>query len=189
MQGELDAAWIDTGQVMWIYKHFLLDSSRWSGTAAIATMCAGIQGRFWDLHHLLFEDPEAWTHRGAGETLDDFGATLSQAGDSGWQAVALPPEVEAGHALLDDLDALPLSPLAAFDEGDYRECRAATGLDLIEMFMAQVQGVVRGTPTFVIWHRDYGLLAQPVVGSLPAEQFRSVFEQIFAQLAALEAAG
>ena len=189
VQEELDAAWIDTGQVMWIYKHFLLDSSRWSGTAAIATMCAGIQGRFWDLHHLLFEDPEAWTHRGVGETLDDFGATLARAGDFGWQAAALPSEVEAGHALLDDLDSLSLSPSATFDEDDYRECRAATGTDLIEMFMAQVQGVVRGTPTFVIWHRDYGLLAQPVVGSLPAEQFRSVFEQIFAQLAALEAAG
>ena len=189
VQAELDAAWVDTGRVMWIYKHFLLDSSRWSGTAAIATMCAGIQGRFWDLHHLLFEDPEAWTHRGVGETLDDFGTTLSQVGDAGWQAAALPPEVEAGHALLDNLDALSLSPLPTFDEDDYQECRAATGMDLIEMFMAQVQGVVRGTPTFVIWHRDYGLLAQPVVGSLPAEQFRSVFEQIFAQLAALEAAG
>lgn len=189
VQEELDAAWIDTGRIMWIYKHFLLDSSQWSGTAAIATICAGVQGRFWDLHHLLFEDPAAWSHRDVDEAMDNFGATLSQAGDSDWHLASLPSEVEAGHALLDDLAVLPLSPLAIFDEAAYKECRASTGLDLINMFMAQVQGVVRGTPTFVIWHRDYGLLAQPVVGALPVEQFQSVFEQIFAQLAALEAAG
>ena len=189
VQEELDAAWIDTGRIMWIYKHFLLDSSQWSGTAAIATICAGVQGRFWDLHHLLFEDPAAWSHRDVDEAMDNFGATLLQAGDSDWHLASLPSEVEAGHALLDDLAVLPLSPPPTFDEAAYRECRATTGLDLINMFMAQVQGVVRGTPTFVIWHRDYGLLAQPVVGALPVEQFQSVFEQIFAQLAALEAAG
>ena len=188
VQEELDAAWVDTGQVMWVYKHFLLDSSQWSGTAAIATICAGVQGRFWDLHHLLFEDPAVWSHREVGQVLDDFGATLSQAGDAGWHLASLPPEVEAGHALLDNL-ALPLSSLATFDEAAYKECRTATGMDLIDMFMVQVQGVVRGTPTFVIWHRDYGLLAQPVVGALPVEQFQSVFDQIFAQLVALEAAG
>ena len=189
VQEGLDVAWVDTGQIMWIYKHFLLDSSQWSGTAAIATMCAGVQGRFWDLHHLLFEDPAAWSHRGVDEALDNFGAILSQTEAADWHLASLPPEVEAGHALLDDLAVLPLSPPAAFDEEAYQECRATTSMELIDMFMAQVQGVVRGTPTFVIWHRDYGLLVQPIVGALPVEQFQSVFEQIFAQLAALEAAG
>lgn len=189
VQESLDASWVDSGKVMWIYKHFLLNSSSWSGDGAVATMCAGLQGRFWDLHRLLFEDPNAWTHREVQKSLDNFGSVLFEAAPDGWQMASLPEAVERGEAVLDDLSDLEFFPRLEFDEQSYQACRKATNTDLITLSMAQVQGVVRGTPTFIIWHRDYGLLAQPVVGSLPSEQFQSVFEQIFAQLSSLDSSG
>ncbi len=45
----------------YVYKDFPLVSLHpQAGLAAEAAKCAGDQGRYWDMHHKLFQNPQAW---------------------------------------------------------------------------------------------------------------------------------
>jgi protein-disulfide isomerase len=60
-QPELDKRFVDTGEVRWVVKHFPLGSHPHAPVAAAAAECAGDQGQFWPMHHLLFERMEQWS--------------------------------------------------------------------------------------------------------------------------------
>lgn len=53
-------SYVDTGQVYLIYRHFpVIDQNtarKESHDAALASMCAGEQGMFWEYHDVLFEN-------------------------------------------------------------------------------------------------------------------------------------
>jgi len=66
-QPELDKRFVDTGQVMWVVKHFPLRIHPHAPVAAAAAECAGDQGKFWLMHHLLYERSEQWS---AGNDAD-----------------------------------------------------------------------------------------------------------------------
>jgi protein-disulfide isomerase len=57
----LDKKFVETGQVLWVAKHFPLRSHPHAPVAAAAAECAGAQGKFWAMHHLLFERVEQWS--------------------------------------------------------------------------------------------------------------------------------
>jgi len=48
------------GRVRLQFRHFPLKTHRWSSMAALAADCAGVQGRFWEYHDLLFENQKEW---------------------------------------------------------------------------------------------------------------------------------
>ncbi|KKU58828.1 MAG: DsbA-like protein thioredoxin domain-containing protein [Candidatus Wolfebacteria bacterium GW2011_GWE2_47_12] len=48
-------------QVQFIFRHFPLQSHQHARTAAIAAEAAGRQGRFWEMHDMLFERQEEWS--------------------------------------------------------------------------------------------------------------------------------
>jgi len=48
-------------RVLWVGKHFPLRMHPQAPVAAAAAECAGEQGRFWAMHHRLFEHLEQWT--------------------------------------------------------------------------------------------------------------------------------
>jgi protein-disulfide isomerase len=60
-QPTLDKRFVETGEVMWVVKHFPLRIHPHAPAAAAAAECAGNQGKFWDMHHLLFERMEQWS--------------------------------------------------------------------------------------------------------------------------------
>jgi protein-disulfide isomerase len=60
-QPVLDKKFVETGQVRWVVKHFPLRSHLHAPVAAAAAECAGDQGKFWAMHHLLFERAEQWS--------------------------------------------------------------------------------------------------------------------------------
>jgi protein-disulfide isomerase len=60
-QPTLDKQFVDTGDVMWVMKHFPLRMHPHAPVAAAAAECAGDQGKFWAMHHLLFERMEQWS--------------------------------------------------------------------------------------------------------------------------------
>jgi protein-disulfide isomerase len=69
-QPELDKRFVKTGEVLWVAKHFPLRIHPHAPVAAAAAECAGDQGKFWAMHHRLFEQTEQWS------TGDDPDAAL-----------------------------------------------------------------------------------------------------------------
>jgi protein-disulfide isomerase len=66
VQSVLDQRFVDTGEVLWVFKHLPLKEHAQSAAAAAAAECAAEQNRFWEMHHLLFEHQERW----AGDATD-----------------------------------------------------------------------------------------------------------------------
>ena len=53
----LKAAYVDTGKVKMAFKHLPLPMHAQAKPAAVAAECAARQGRFWEMHDRLFENP------------------------------------------------------------------------------------------------------------------------------------
>ncbi len=187
----LETEFVATRKVMWVYKHFPLDIHPHAPFAAEAAMCAGEQGRFWQMHEILFDNLENWAHSDYATSLLAYGSSLADSA-FGLVQVGIPEQFRSGTEFPSNVDWLDLwdqTDLAPFDEAAYAACLGGNHYeDMISQGMADVSSIIRGTPTFLIWHRQYGALAQPIVGSLEKETFANVFDQIFTQLAALEGA-
>lgn len=57
--GALRAEYIETGKAYYVFKDLPV-TSRQGALAAQAAECGGVQGRYWELHNLLFAEPGAW---------------------------------------------------------------------------------------------------------------------------------
>jgi protein-disulfide isomerase len=62
----IDEALVDTGEVLWVFKHLPLEIHPGALSAAVAAECAADQGLFWEMHDLLFASAARW----AGEGVD-----------------------------------------------------------------------------------------------------------------------
>ena len=70
---------IDSGVVRWRYRDFPLDQiHRHARSAAHAAACADEQGKYWEMHRLLYENQPAWGAAGSAASL--FGGYARQAG-------------------------------------------------------------------------------------------------------------
>jgi len=49
--------YVDTGKVLYVFRHFPLDSHPDAPAAGAAAACAGRQGKFWEMHDRFFETP------------------------------------------------------------------------------------------------------------------------------------
>jgi protein-disulfide isomerase len=73
----LDEQFVDTGDVMWIFKHFPVQSTHpYAFPAAIFAQCVGEQGKFWEVHHLLFERMGEWAGANSQTIFDEIAADL-----------------------------------------------------------------------------------------------------------------
>ena len=61
VQPMLNTEFIETGKVMWVFKHFPLAIHPQAPAAAAAAECAAEQGHFWAMHDMLFESQELWS--------------------------------------------------------------------------------------------------------------------------------
>ncbi|MBN1640072.1 MAG: thioredoxin domain-containing protein [Anaerolineae bacterium] len=75
-QPALDERFVETGEIMWVYKHLLLQEYPQGPAAAAAAECAGDQGKFWEMHDLLFEAQETWSVDEPGPVLLDLAAQV-----------------------------------------------------------------------------------------------------------------
>lgn len=61
------------GKVRFTFKHFPLERMHhYARPAAIASECAGRQGKFWELHDLFYDDQNAWPNDGFEKQLAGY---------------------------------------------------------------------------------------------------------------------
>jgi protein-disulfide isomerase len=60
-QPVLDETFVDTDEVMWVFKHFPLNIHPQAEAAGVAAECAADQQKFWEMHDLLFTNVEQWS--------------------------------------------------------------------------------------------------------------------------------
>jgi len=56
----LDAEYVQTGKVRWIFVNFPLPMHPNATPAAEVAMCAAKQGKFWPVHDLIFRNQKTW---------------------------------------------------------------------------------------------------------------------------------
>lgn len=69
---DVKARLIDTGKVRWRYRDFPLSIHDFSRVAAHAAACANDQGKFWQVHHLLYEGQPDWAGGGGAGTIRNY---------------------------------------------------------------------------------------------------------------------
>jgi len=101
---QLDEKYIKTGKVKYLFRPIVLPQHRQAQKATEAAECAGDQGRYWEMHDLLFAQQSLWaekpdavnTFKGFAQKLGLDGATFQQCLDSGKYANV--PTENAGDA-------------------------------------------------------------------------------------------
>jgi protein-disulfide isomerase len=75
-QPALDDQYVDTGEVMWVFKHLPLQIHPQALAAATAAECAGDQEAFWGMHDLLFGRVDDWAVEPPDAALIDLAGEL-----------------------------------------------------------------------------------------------------------------
>jgi len=61
VSAEIMRDYVDAGKVRFAYLNFPLTQHQNARPAAEAAMCAGAQGRFWEMHDAIFADQDKWS--------------------------------------------------------------------------------------------------------------------------------
>ena len=70
-QPALDKEFVDSGKVMWVFKHFPLSIHPQAPAGGAAAECAADQGKFWEMHEALFKNQDKWTVSDPNAALAD----------------------------------------------------------------------------------------------------------------------
>jgi protein-disulfide isomerase len=81
-QPTLDEKYVDTGKVLWVYKHFPLSIHPQAPAAGVASECAAEQGKFWEMHAALFASVERWSIEEPTEVFKEVAAEVGLDGDA-----------------------------------------------------------------------------------------------------------
>ncbi len=101
-QPTLDEMYVDSGRILWVFKHLPLPIHPQAVDAAVAAECAGDQGTFWPMHDLLFETVDRWGIESPGPTLTDLAGELGL--DTGTFAACLDSRSALERVLADSND-------------------------------------------------------------------------------------
>lgn len=75
--GSLKKDYIDTGKIRYVVRDYPLQEHPQSLLASEAADCAGEQGKFWEMHDLLFTEQDKWSYQNdALKTMKEFANRL-----------------------------------------------------------------------------------------------------------------
>jgi protein-disulfide isomerase len=69
---QIQEAYIDSGQVRYLFKDYPLPAHTNAPKAAEAARCAGVQGAYWPMHARLFEEQSTWSSQYAERAAETF---------------------------------------------------------------------------------------------------------------------
>ena len=106
LEEQIDQRYVETGKVRFIYHDFPLPQHNHAMIAAAAARAAGEQGKFWQMHDLLFTRQRAWSNasdimpllRGYADALGLDREAFEQVLDSQKYTAALEAARQAGSA-------------------------------------------------------------------------------------------
>jgi protein-disulfide isomerase len=75
-QPALDEKYVDSGKVLWVYKHFPLDIHPQAPAAGAAAECAAEQGMFWEMNEALFGSVQDWSVNEPNPVFTDLAIEL-----------------------------------------------------------------------------------------------------------------
>lgn len=141
---QLKREYVDTGRVLYVFRHFPLDTHPEAPAVGAAAACAGRQGKFWEMHDRLFATAaratatDAATHaNAAGLDLPRFRTCVESDG---------PADVRADTAVGRDLG---ISGTPAFIIGSNKDgtsvvpVTSISGADTFESFVRAIEAVLR----------------------------------------------
>jgi protein-disulfide isomerase len=73
---QVDSAYVQTGRARMLYIHLPLSNHPEAFRAAEAAMCAGSQGKFWEMHDRIFAAQREWS--GAADAVQRFEAMAGE---------------------------------------------------------------------------------------------------------------
>ncbi len=85
---------MDSGKVLWVYKHFPLNIHPQAPAAGIAAECAAEQDKFWEMHEALFASSAEWSIDDPSEVFKSLAAGVDLDGDL-FAACLTDPEIAA----------------------------------------------------------------------------------------------
>ncbi|HEX6587927.1 MAG TPA: thioredoxin domain-containing protein [Longimicrobiales bacterium] len=98
----IDSAYVQTGQVQWVFVNLPLPAHREAWGAAEAALCAGAaDGSFWEVHDLLYARQREWS--GAPDAAPRFLAYAAEAGIAGPEYARCIAEDRVAPLIIQDL--------------------------------------------------------------------------------------
>ena len=99
---QIEEEYINTGKVKLVFKHFPLEFHANAQKAAEAAECAGEQGKFWEMHDMMFENQNAIAASNLKSYAKDLGlntAKFDECLDSGKYAEKIKKDMNEGSAV------------------------------------------------------------------------------------------
>lgn len=98
---QIESKYIETGDIKFVFKQFPLSFHAQAQKAAEASECAGEQGKFWEMHNLLFESGVEGGVTGFKQYASDLGLNTEQFNtclDSGKYVQKIADDIAEGQA-------------------------------------------------------------------------------------------
>jgi protein-disulfide isomerase len=74
---QIDEQYIQTGKVRYLFRDFPLPFHANAVVSAMAARCAGDQGKYWEMHDVLFEKQDDWASGDPSETFAGYARDLA----------------------------------------------------------------------------------------------------------------
>jgi protein-disulfide isomerase len=87
--------YVKTGKVRMAYVNFPLSMHQHAHEAAVAAMCVGAQGKFWQMHDALFATQHDWEAKPSATATFDSLAKSVGANEAAYQSCLKSPSIEA----------------------------------------------------------------------------------------------